>query len=162
MEKRPNGELLIENLHDVGKIKVKHLQTVIEPDLIYPLLRGRDVQRWQAKPSAHIILAQDPQTRKGIPEAEMKRRWPKTYAYLKQFEGSRRKPKRGTLRGRSGYRQYFKPSDPFYSMYNVGPYTMAEWKVVWREQSSLFQAALCWTEITKGHLAGPQTDDGPL
>ncbi len=26
-------------------------------------------------------------------------------------------------------------------MYNVGPYTMADWKVVWREQSSFFQAA---------------------
>ena len=26
-------------------------------------------------------------------------------------------------------------------MYNVGAYTMAEWKVVWREQSSMFQAA---------------------
>ena len=26
-------------------------------------------------------------------------------------------------------------------MYNVGPYTMAAWKVVWREQSSQFQAA---------------------
>ena len=131
LEKRPNGELVIENLHDVGKIKVKHIETVIEPDLVYPLLRGRDVQRWHAEPSAHIILAQDPETRTGIPESEMKRRWPKTYGYLKQFEGDPKKPARGTLRGRSGYRQYFKPSDPFYSMYNVGPYTMANWKVVW-------------------------------
>ncbi len=132
LENLPNGELLIENLHDVGKIKVPHVETVIEPDLVYPLLRGRDVQRWHAEPSAHIILAQNPQTRKGIPESEMKRRWPKTYAYLKQFEGDPKNPVRGTLRGRSGYRQYFKPTDPFYSMYNVGPYTMAEWKVVWR------------------------------
>ena len=30
-------------------------------------------------------------------------------------------------------------------MYNVGPYTMAEWKVVWREQSSTFQAAVVGT-----------------
>ena len=52
LEKRPNGELLIENLHDVGKIKVEHVQEVIEPDLVYPLLRGRDVQRWHAEPSA--------------------------------------------------------------------------------------------------------------
>lgn len=149
LDKRPNGELLIENLHTVGRINVQHVQTVIEPDLVYPLLRGRDVQRWRATPSAHIILAQDPQTRAGIPEAEMKRRWPKTFAYLKQFEGDPQKPQHGTLRGRSGYRQYFKPSDPFYSMYNVGPYTMAKWKVVWREQSSIFQAALAITKTKK-------------
>ena len=141
LEKLPNGELLIENLHDVGKIKVERQQAVVEPDLVYPLLRGRDVQRWRAEPSAHIILANRTDKLAGIPESEMKRLWPKTYAYLRRFEGDPQKPERGTLRGRSGYRQFFKPSDPFYSMYNVGSYSMVEWKVVWREQSSIFQAA---------------------
>lgn len=143
LKKRPNGELLIENLHDVGKIKVKQMQTAIEADLVYPLLRGRDVHRWRAEPSAHIILAQDPSTRTGIPESEMKRRWPKTFAYLKQFEGDSRRPERGTLRGRSGYRQYFTPHDAFYSMYNVGPYTMAEWKVLWPEVGNSVRASVC-------------------
>ncbi len=138
----PSGELLIENLHNVGKIPVKHVQAVIEPALVYPLLRGRDVQRWHAAPSTHIILAQDPETRKGIPEAAMKRRWPKTYSYLKRFEGDPKKPEHGTLRGRSGYRQYFKPSDPFYSMYNVGRYTMKEWKVLWPEVGHSVRASV--------------------
>jgi len=135
------GELLIENLHDTGKIKVRHVETVIEADLVYPLLRGRDVQRWRAEPSAHIVLTNRTDKLAGIPESEMKSQFPKTFAYLKQFEGDPKRPVAGTLRGRSGYRQYFQPSDPFYSMYNVGLYTMADWKVVWREQSSLFQAA---------------------
>ena len=85
LQERPNGELLIENLHDVGRIKVECVQAVIEPNLVYPLLRGRDVQRWHAKPSAHIILANLTDKLAGIPEFEMKRRWPKTYAYLKQI-----------------------------------------------------------------------------
>ena len=152
LDKCRNSELLIENLFDIGKIKVKCMQAVIEPDLVYPLLRGRDVKRWHAEPSAHIILAQDPEKRKGIPEAVMRLRWPKTYAYLKQFEGDPKKPERGTLRGRSGYRQYFKPTDPFYSMYNVGPYTMAQWKVVWREQSSMFQAAFAGLKSRRAML----------
>ncbi|MFB6248374.1 MAG: N-6 DNA methylase, partial [Salinibacter sp.] len=96
LEERPNGDLVIENLHDVGKIKVEHVETVIEPDLVYPLLRGRDVQRWHAEPSAHIILANRTDKLAGIPEAEMKRRWPKTFAYLKQFEGDPDNPQRGT------------------------------------------------------------------
>ena len=128
-----DGKLLIENLYDVGKIKVRQEQSAIEPDLVYPLLRGRDVQRWQATPSTHIILTQDPKTRKGIPEAEMKRCWPNTYAYLKRFEEK--------LRDRAGFKKFFNSTAPFYSIYNVGPYTIAEWKVVWREQSSSFQAA---------------------
>lgn len=134
LEKLPDENLLIENLHDVGKIKVEHVQTVIEPDLVYPLLRGRDVRRWHAEASAYIILAQDPQTRKGIPESEMRHTCPKTYDYFKRFETQ--------LRQRSGYRKYFKPTDPFYSMYNVGPYTLAPWKVVWNRIDVLLEAVV--------------------
>jgi hypothetical protein len=71
LERLPNGELLIQNLHDVGKIKVQQVQAVIEPDLVYPLLRGRDVQRWHAEPSAYIILANRTDKLAGIFEAEI-------------------------------------------------------------------------------------------
>lgn len=138
----PNGDLLITNLYNVGKLKVVQVRAVIEPDLVYPLLRGRDVQRWQAEPSAHIILTNRTDKLGGIPEAEMKRRWPKTYAYVKRFEGDPLKPERGTLRGRSGYRQYFRPTDPFYSIYNVGPYTLAPWKVLWPEVGHSVRASV--------------------
>ena len=130
----PNGELLIENLHDVGKKKVECVQASIEPDLVYPLLRGRDVQQWQAEPAAYIILAQDSQTRTGVPETEMKRQYPKTYAYFKLFEEP--------LRQRSGYKKFFKPIDPFWSIYNVGPYTLAPWKIVWRDMGTDIQCTV--------------------
>ena len=134
LETLPNGDLLIENLYDVGKIKLAHVQTVIETDLVYPLLRGRDIKRWRSEPSVHIILANRTDKLAGISEAVMRRSYPKTFAYFKQFEGDPKKPERGTLRGRSGYRQYFKPSDPFYSMYNVGRYSLAPFRVVWGGQ----------------------------
>lgn len=117
------GGLLIENLHDIGKNKVARIQSVIEPDLVYPLLRGRDVSRWYAEPSASIILGNRTDKLAGIPEAEMKRKYPKTFAYFKNFEAQ--------LRKRSGYKQYFRPTDPFYIIYDVGPYTLAPYKVVW-------------------------------
>ncbi len=97
LEERPNGELLIENLHDVGKIKVAHRHAVIEPDMVYPLLRGRDVHRWHAEPSAYIILANRTEKLAGISETEMKRQYPKTFDYLKRFEGDPKKPVRGTF-----------------------------------------------------------------
>ena len=53
----------------------------------------------------------------------MKMRLPKTYRYLKQFEE--------ILRTRSGYRRYFTEDNPFYSVFNVGEYTFAPYKVVW-------------------------------
>src|SRR5713226_2892455 len=55
----PNGDLVVENLGDVGKIKLAPVQSTVEPDLVYPLLRGRDVGRWRAEPSCFIIAPQD-------------------------------------------------------------------------------------------------------
>ncbi len=65
----------------------------------------------------------------------MKQKYEKTYRYLKRFEDR--------LRKRSGYRQYFDPSDPFYSIYNVGPYTMEKWKVMWPEVGNTVRAGVC-------------------
>jgi hypothetical protein len=60
LRRQPNGNLLISNLAETGKNKVDAVEAVIEPDLVHPLLRGRDLQRWIAKTAAHIIVAQDP------------------------------------------------------------------------------------------------------
>jgi len=136
LDNRPDGTLIVENLHDVGKKKLPKVSAPIEPDLVYPLLRGRDVSRWKAQPSAYLLLAQNSETRNGWEEEMMKERWPKTHDYLKQLE----RP----LRARSGYKKYFDPEkDPFYTMYNVGPYTLAPYKVIWKEQASLLTCAVC-------------------
>jgi hypothetical protein len=141
LKELPGGNLLIENLHDVGKIKVEKVQAAIEPDLVYPLLRGRDVSRWRAEPSAYIILAQDPETRRGIPESTMKRIYPKTYSYLKQFETQLRK------RASSSVRRLM-DTGPFYSMFAVGPHTLSPWKVVWTGQVA---TALKCAVVEKDH-----------
>jgi hypothetical protein len=120
-----DSHILIENLYDVGKIEVEKVQAAVEKDLVYPLLRSRDISAWNARPSAYIILSQDPAIRVGIPVSEMKANQPKTYAYFKRFEED--------LRGRSGYRRYFSPTDPFYSVYNVGKYTLSPIRVFWRQ-----------------------------
>jgi hypothetical protein len=154
LKRLPNGDLLIENLYDVGKKKVEHVPVTIEPDLVYPLLRGRDVQRWKAEPSAYIILANRTDKLAGIPEADMKHKYHKTYAYFKKFEDH--------LRKRSGFKQYFKSNDPFWSIYNVGPYTLSNWKVVWREQSSDFQSAVVQTINSKQILPDHKLMQVPL
>jgi hypothetical protein len=116
---------------------VKNLSATIESDLVFPLLRGRDVERWSAQASCEILIPQDrSDPAKGYPEKDMQVRFPKTYAYLKEFE----KP----LRERSGFKQFFDvKTAPFYSIYNVGPYTFSPYKVCWREVASDIHAAVC-------------------
>ena len=136
INQRPDGSLLVGNLHDLGKIKVEQKTASVEPHFVFPLLRGRDVHRWHANPEHFILVPQDPeQPSKGYPLRQMQELFPKTFAYLQHFEKQ--------LRNRSGYRQFFNPDlDPFYSIYNTGHYTFAPYKVCWREVSNDLQTAV--------------------
>ena len=127
------GGVLIRNIAARGKHAVDTVEQVIEPDLLYPLVRWSDVRRYSAVPRGHILLAQDPATRAGIGEDVMRQRYPRTLAYLEQF--------RGLLTARAAYRRY-QQGGPFYSMYNVGPYTVAPVKVVWRRMDRRINAAV--------------------
>jgi len=87
LQKYPDGKVLIENLGDIGKIKVTIRKAKIEPDLLFPLLRGRDVREWEAKHSENIyIIVTNNINRKPIPLKKMQREYPLTLAYLSKFE----------------------------------------------------------------------------
>ena len=128
---------------------------LLEEELVYPLLRGRDVKRWQAEPSAHILMVQDPKTRRGIDEDIMQREYPRAWSYLKRFEKE--------LRERAAFKRYFTRKDkkigkvtetgPFYSMFNVGEYSFAKYKVAWREQAS--RTECCYIAGMKDFLPLP-------
>ena len=129
------GRVRILNWHDVGKIKVDSVDTVIEEELVYPLLRGRDVHRWVSKPSTHILLTQDPTTRTGVERGEMKSKYRLTHEYLLKFES--------LLQKRPGYVKYFDPKkDPFWTIYNVGEYSVSPYRVLFKELTDFFQCAV--------------------
>ena len=131
-----NSGVLVENLGRLGRPAVPVDEAEVEPGCLYPLLRGRDVSRWRATPAHHIILAQDPRRpARAMPERDLTRDFPRTRAYFDRHEQR--------LRRRSGFRQFFRPEvDPFYAVYNVGPYTFAPHKVVWREQAAVLTCAV--------------------
>jgi hypothetical protein len=118
-----SGFLRVRNMPDTAKIAVPQVEGLMEADFVFPLLRGRDVKRWQAIPTAHILVVQDPQKRMGYAENWLKQHYPYTYAYLTQFEG--------ILRQRATLKRYFKSNAPFYSMFDVGDYSFAPYKVLW-------------------------------
>ncbi len=131
---RPGGLAIISNITEGAKKKAISTQAAVEEALLYPLLRGRDVGRWSAVPSAHILMAQDPKTRRGIDIRTMETNYPKAHSYLVKFEKA--------LTVRAAFRRYFREDDPFWSMFNVGEYTFSPWKVVWREQAAGLVAAV--------------------
>jgi SAM-dependent methyltransferase len=134
--KRPDGKCIVTNVQENLKRKVETLQTSIENDFIFPLLRGKDVGRWSFNIEHYILVSQDSeQLSKAYPESKLKIDFPKTYNYYKQFEE--------VLKRRVGYRKYFDNSkDPFYSIYNVGTYTFSDYKVCWTRVGTDIRACL--------------------
>lgn len=131
---RPKDLAIVANIPEGAKRKIPKTQAAIENGILYPLLRGRDVRRWAATPSAHILMAQDPSTRRGIATNIMENNFPKTLSYLSRFER--------ILKSRPAFRRYFRETDPYWSMFNVSDFTFSMWKVVWREQASFLTAAV--------------------
>lgn len=127
------GGIRVRNLADRGKRSLPRVEAIIEPDLVYPLVRWGDIDRYLARPRAYLLLAQDPVTRQGICISRLAERYPRTLAYLEQFEE--------LLRSRSAWRRYQQQA-PYWSMYNVGSYTLASCKVVWRRMDRRIRAAV--------------------
>ena len=129
----------IANRADAGRNFVQSVQTEIEPRYLRKLLRGRDVGPGRAKPSASVVLPYEPvNSGKAVSESDLERECPRTAAYFALF--------RGFLLDRVHYRHHFAaargcPAPPW-SLYNVGDYTFARHRVVWREQARSLTAAV--------------------
>jgi len=115
---------MFANANTIGRTTgIEPVEREVEETLVFSLLRGRDISRWNAVPNYHIIIGQnlsDPAN--AYSESELEELAPLTLGYFRNFEE--------LLRRRSGYRKYFKNA-PFYAIYNIGPYTFATYKVVW-------------------------------
>jgi methylase of polypeptide subunit release factors len=132
----PAGLAYVVNITEGAKREVESLQAPVERDLLYPLLRGRDVARWQAPPSAHIIVPQQPEDPKfAIPEARMKSAFPNTYKWFLRFRHDLAKRKSQVVMDLA-------EKQGFYFMYSVKQYTFAPWKVVWRYIADEMTAAV--------------------
>jgi methylase of polypeptide subunit release factors len=130
-----NGNLIVRNLVERGKRKIKQVEERIEPDLVYPAVRGADIERWGAKPGICVLMVQDPEKSEPYPEKKMKRDWPHTFNYLTQFKQIL------LSRGSRTVRELAERT-AFYAMFGIGPYTVARYKVVWKRMANDLVAAV--------------------
>jgi len=83
---REDGKLIIENVHDLGKRKIKKIEAVIDADLVFPAVRGSDVKRWTIEKSLCAVVPQNPNERTGFNEEWMIQNLPDTYKYFLRFK----------------------------------------------------------------------------
>jgi type II restriction/modification system DNA methylase subunit YeeA len=141
----PEG-LLITNPPLPGQKKtVKTVKQVVEKDLIYPLVRGRDVKKWYITRELGYILLPVDEKGETLTHEKMKLNYPKTWSYLINFVqdlvrrgGEPYKSKLAPYR-KERFEKAEKIAPPFYWLFNASP-SLAPYKVVWKEVSARMKA----------------------
>lgn len=136
LQDRPGDTALIQNLPEMGRNdEVPQRQAIVERRYLYPLLRGRNVQRWRTTTELFILLPHDPKKpSEPLPISTLAVEAPKTHQFLMSFQEQ--------LRSRKKFRNFAPSTGAPYALYNVGTYTFSPYKVVWREQASGVVAAV--------------------
>ena len=124
-----NGYIIIRNLTEEGKLKIQPVEETIEQNLVYPAIRGSDIERWRVNPQIFMLVVQNPKTRRGYIEDFMRKNYPRTYSYLLRFKD--------ILLSRPLYKKYHEqPKASFYSQFNISKETFAKYKVVWKRMTN--------------------------
>lgn len=128
----PRGLVAVRNIVEGAKRNVDCQESTVERDVVFPLLRGRDVGTWRASPGQYILV---PHQANGDPiaETQLKVEFPKAYEYVWRFQK--------VLHERSEFNRRGSKGD-WYRLFSIYPETFSKWKVVWREQARLLTLAV--------------------
>jgi type I restriction-modification system DNA methylase subunit len=135
IEVRPDGIIVIENMHDRGKREVKAVHTSIEPDLVFPAVSGGDIVKYGIQSHFYLLLSQDPKKRAPYTEDWMIQNVSLTYAYLRQYKDIL------LSRGSRVIKELAKKTE-FYAMYGIGEYTFAKYRVAWKRMAAKMSAVV--------------------
>ena len=127
--------MVVENMTERGKRKIATVSAAIEKNLIYPAVAGADITKFGIKSNFYVLISQDPKERKGYEEEWMISHVPLTYAYLAEFKDVL------LSRGSRVVRELAEKT-AFYSMFGIGEYTFAKYRVVWKRMAYRIEAVV--------------------
>lgn len=108
----------------------------IEDKYVFPMLGGRNIAKWKVKSNEFMIVPHSTLYKYGIPEKELAQDAPDTFLWLSFYHDE-------LLETRKQNGKFFNPNiNPFYRLDNVGEYTYAPYKVLWKEQTGSMSAVV--------------------
>jgi hypothetical protein len=137
------NQVVIKNLIERSRLEKAKLlgvhEGVVEPDFIYPMVGGRNFDKWGLNSYLHMVVPHNNVGQgiyRGVDESDLRTKYSKTYKWLFYFKDLLLE-----TRIRSG--KFFDENQfPFYRLDNVGDYTFSSYKVLWKEQSKRMTAVV--------------------
>lgn len=130
------------NITERARKPVPQIDVELEPELVYEIVRGRDLECWRLRDTGRILFPHTTVTRMdAIRPSQLKADYPKAYDY---FQGQR-----SFLSSRNGFTAWEKPflERAFYCLQRIGEYTFAPYKVCWKFVSSRFDCVVVGPDL---------------
>lgn len=144
-QKTMDGLLKIEN--DISRQRRKDIiakginKGKIEETFIFPMLGGRNIEKWRVKSNEFLLVPHTKEYKYGIPEKELEKIAPRTIEWLDFYHDE-------LLASRIQNGKFFNPEiQPYYRLDNIGEYTYAPYKVLWKEQTGSMSAVVVSTYL---------------
>ena len=138
--KSRDGLMLIENCIERQRRKDFLQKGIhkekIEETFVFPMLGGRNIARWHVKSHEYILVPHTAKHKYGIPVKELAKIAPRTSNWLNYYHDE-------LLASRIQNGKFFNAkTQPYYRLDNVGEYTYAPYKVLWKEQTGSMSAVV--------------------
>lgn len=132
------GKIEIRNTPENSKKVIPEVKCYLEPKYLYPLVRGKDINKWSYKCPYDIIVPYESNMKTVLSKEKLKEKSENLYRYF--YDQSFNKYSAEFLNilvNRGTYKKHYaNVSVPEYVLYNIGEYTSAPYKVIWKALAS--------------------------
>lgn len=131
-----NDFIIVKNITERAKNKMKTIKTELETEYIFPFLTGNDLEFWQYSYSKYTLCPHTAETKMYPIDLKTLENYPKTLEYFENFKRE--------LQDRKGFTTFDKHIQlaNYYAIQRIGDYTFAPYKVAWRYICKEFRPAV--------------------
>ena len=137
VNKKLGDKIEISNVVERAKRKTEKVSMIVEPNYIFPMLKGSNVKKWNITYDTYLLCPHTSETKMWpVNQNILQEEAPETFRYLSYFKED--------LDGRKGFAGWEKDiqKQEFHAILRVGEYTFSKYKVVWKYIASEFITAV--------------------
>lgn len=137
VNKKDGEKIEISNIVERAKRKAEKITKSIEPDYVFPMLKGSNVRKWNITYDTYLLCPHTAETKMWpVAQNVLQEEVPDTFEYLQYFKED--------LDGRKGFAGWEKEiqQQEFQAILRIGEYTFSKYKVIWKYIASEFVCAV--------------------
>lgn len=131
--KKDGDKIEITNIVERAKRKAEKVTKLVEPDYVFPMLKGSNVKKWNITYDTYLLCPHTAESKMWpVAQTVLQEEAPNTIEYLRYF-----KKDLDERKGFAGWEKEIQQQE-FQAILRIGEYTFSKYKVVWKYIASEF------------------------